>query len=148
MFTVEVIAEELREVVAGLEPDTFAGRDAAHLTEVCAEGERLFAAAKALFAQRAVETDGWHHRSRAVSGEQWLATTSGCSETQARDTLKTTARLQSLPATAEKIRDGSLSLTQASLVTKAAEVDPDAERTLLRSAHETGCERCATGPTG
>jgi hypothetical protein len=40
MFAIEVIAEELREVVAGLEPDTFAGRDAARLAEVCARVER------------------------------------------------------------------------------------------------------------
>ncbi len=120
MFAIEVIAEELREVVAGLEPDTFAGRDAARLTEVCAEVERLGAAAKTLFAQRADTTNGWRHGSRAVTSEQWLADVSGCSETQARDTLKTAERIEELPATAAKLREGALSLTQASLVIKAA----------------------------
>ncbi len=138
MFAIEVIAEELREVVAGLEPETFAGRDAARLTEVCAEVERLGAAAKVLFARRADATNGWRHASRAVSGEQWLADVSGCSETQARDSLKTAQRLEELPATAAKLRDGSLSMTQATLVSKAAEADPDAERKLLRSAERDG----------
>ena len=138
MFAIEVIAEELRDAVAGLEPDTFAGRDAARLTEVCAEIERLGAAAKTLFAKRAVASNGWRHGSRAVSEEQWLARASGCSEGQARDTLKTARRLEQLPATEAKLRDGSLSLTQASLVTKAAEVDPASEPRLLRSAERDG----------
>src|SRR5262245_5689821 len=138
MFAIEVIAEELREVVAGLEPDTFAGRDAARLTEVCAEIERLGGAAKTLYAQRAVTSNGWRHGSRAVSEEQWLAKASGCSEGQARDTLKTARRLEDLPATEAKLRDGSLSLTQASVVSKAAEVDPAAEARLLRSAERDG----------
>ncbi len=63
---------------------------------------------------------------------------SGCSETQARDSLKTAQRLEELPATAAKLREGALSLTQASLVSKAAEVDPEAERKLLRSAERDG----------
>jgi len=138
MFAIESIAAELREVVAGLEPDTFAGRDAARLAEVCATGERIFSTAKALFAKRAVDTNGWRHGSQAISGEQWLANASGCSEGQARDTLKTAERLEALAATEAKLREGSLSLSQATLVTKAAEVDPAAEGRLLRTADRDG----------
>jgi hypothetical protein len=138
MFAIEVIAEELRAESRRLDYATFDGRDAARLTEVAAEAERLCAAIKVGFATRAVETKGWHHRSRAVSDEQWLAETSGCSEHQARDSLATAQRLQDLPATHAKLRDGSLSLNQATLVTKAAAVDPDAERKLLRSAERDG----------
>jgi hypothetical protein len=138
MFAIEVIAEELRDVVAGLEPDTFAGHDAAHLTEVCATGERLFATAKALFAKRAVDTDGWRRDSQAASEDQWLAMTSGCSQGQAREALNTAARIKELPATEERLRDGSLSMSQASLVSKAATADPAAERRLLRTARREG----------
>jgi hypothetical protein len=73
MFAIEVIAEELRAESRRLDYATFDGRDAARLTEVAAEAERLCAAIKVGFATRAVETKGWHHRSRAVSDEQWLA---------------------------------------------------------------------------
>ena len=138
MFAIEVIAEELRAESCRLDFAAFDGRDAARLTEVAAEAERLCAAIKLGFAKRAVDTNGWHHGSRAVSGEQWLADTSGSSESQARDVLKTARRIEELPATAAKLREGSLSMTQASLVSKAAEVDPDAERTLLRSAERDG----------
>jgi Domain of unknown function (DUF222) len=95
--------------------------------EVIAEVERLGAAAKVLFARRADETNGWRRVSRATSREQWLADVSGCSETQARDSLKTAQRLEELPATAAKLREGAPSLAQASLVSKSAEVDPGAE---------------------
>jgi hypothetical protein len=138
MFAIEVIAEELRAESQRLDYATFDGRDAARLTEVAAEAERLCAAIKLGFAARAVDTKGWHHRSRAVSDEQWLAETSGCSEHHARDSLTTAQRLQELPATEAKVRDGSLSMTQAALVTKAAVVDPDAECKLLRSASRDG----------
>jgi hypothetical protein len=140
MFRIEAIADELREVVAGLDPATFAGRDAARPTKVCAEGERLFTAAKVGFAKRAVETNGWVDTSHVSSAEQWLADASGCSEFQARDALKTVERLQELPATAEKLRGGGLSLAQVSLVSKAAEVDRDAEHRLLRRADEETAE--------
>ncbi len=53
MFAIEVIAEELRAESRRLDYATFDGRDAARLTEVCAEIERLGAAAKVLFARRA-----------------------------------------------------------------------------------------------
>jgi len=134
MFAIEVICEELRECVAGLDPDTFAGRDAARLTAVCAEGERLFAAAKMSFARRAADTNGWHHGSDATSSEEWLARLSGCSESHARDTLQTGNRLKKRPKTRAKVRDGKLSQAQASAIAKAADASPAAEDTLLRSA--------------
>jgi hypothetical protein len=134
MFAIETLVEELREVAARLEPDTFAGRDAARLTAVCAEGERLFAAAKMLFARRAADTNGWHRGSDATSGEEWLARLSGCSESQARDTLQTGKRLKDRPKTRARLRDGKLSPAQASAVTRASEAAPEAEDKLLRSA--------------
>jgi hypothetical protein len=91
-----------------------------------------------LFAKRAAETNGWHHASAAASSEQWLAGVSGCSESHARDALQTAKRIEQQPATAEKLRDGSLSLSQVSLVARAVEADPDAESKLLRTAEREG----------
>jgi hypothetical protein len=61
-----------------------------------------------LFAKRAVATNGWVAGSHAASAEQWLADISGTTEFQARDALKTAERLEDLPATEAKLRDGSL----------------------------------------
>ncbi len=136
--TIEVIAEELREVVAGLDPATCAGDDAARLASACAQIERLGAASKALLARRAVDTNGWRRGSSAISPEQWLARISGSSEGHAREVLKTAARLRDLPATDERYRAGALSQTQASIVAKAASVDPSAEHRLLKVARREG----------
>jgi hypothetical protein len=138
MFEIERIAEDLSRVVAGMDPACLDGRDAARLTEVAAEGEKLFGAAKALLARRAAETRAWARNSRATTPEQWLAKASGCTEGAARDVLATAQRLTELPATAEKLRSGELSLAQAAQVTAGAIADPGAEQRLLRTAKRSG----------
>ena len=134
MFRLEELASELRDVVADLDPATYDGRDAERLTKVAAEGEKLFATAKILLARRAVETRGWVGMSSAASSDQWLAQVSGCSEGAARDALATADRVAALPATEAKLRDGTLSVGQASLVSRAAAADPGSEVTMLRLA--------------
>jgi hypothetical protein len=138
MFEIERITRDLREVVAGLDPACLAGRDAARLTEVAAEGEKLFGAAKALLAKRAADTNAWRSRSHAASPEQWLAKATGSTEHAARETFATTQRLRELPATEEQLRNGELSLQQAAHVTAGAAADPSAERQLLNTAKRSG----------
>jgi hypothetical protein len=134
MFKLESIAAELRDVVAQLDPAIYDGRDAARLTQVAAEVEKLGASAKILLARRAAETRGWVGGSSAASSDQWLAQVSGCSAGAAREALATVERIAGLPATEAKLRDGTLSLGQASLVSRGAAVDPTAEPKLLRLA--------------
>jgi hypothetical protein len=138
MFEIERIAHDLREAVAGLDPACLAGRDAARLTEVAAEGEKLFGAAKALLAKRAVDTNAWRSRSHAASPGQWLAEVTGSSEGAARETFATATRLSELPNTEAKLRSGELSLQQAAHVTAGAAADPAAERRLLATARRSG----------
>jgi hypothetical protein len=134
MFRLEKIADELRDAVATLDAPTHSSRDAARLTKVAAEGERLFAAAKVLLARRAVDGNGWRNGNDAIVPEQWFARLSGCSESEARRALKMGERLADLPATEKKLRDGSLSLTQASICAEGAAADPRAEERLLHIA--------------
>ena len=144
MFRLEELAEELRDVVAGLDPATYGGHDAARLTKVAAEGEKLFATAKILLARRAAETRGWFGGSSAASSEQWLAQVSGCSEGAAREALVTADRVAALPATEAKLRDGTLSVGQAALVSRAATADPSSETT-----HVAACQaRASTARCG
>jgi hypothetical protein len=134
MFRLEKIADELRGVVATLDAPTHSSRDAARLTQVAAEGEKLFAAAKVLLARRAIDGNGWRHGSDAIVPEQWFARLSGCSESAARRELRMSETLTDLPATEQRLREGSLSLDQAALVTRGASADPGAEARLLRTA--------------
>ena len=137
----------LREALPELDPKLVFGRDAARMTETCAEGERLLATAKMLFAQRTAECGTWRG-GRAVTEEQWLAQVSGTSETAARDSLATAARLQELPATDERLRAGKLSLAQATQVTAGATVDPAAEAKLLRVAEHSASDGSAKRRSG
>jgi P2-related tail formation protein len=134
MHTLDRIAGELRDVVAELDPATYAGCDAARLVEVSAEIERLGAAARVLFAKRAVDANAWRAHSHAATPEQWLATVSGCSEGAAREAIATARRVEDLPATQAALRDGSLSVGQATQVSIAATADPQAEARMLRVA--------------
>jgi hypothetical protein len=135
MFEIETITDRLRDLSQALDYETFDGRDAARLTEVAAEAERLCAAIKIGYARRAVATNGWRTRDPvSILPEDWFAKTSGCSTRQARDALATAKRLDECPKTARQVRDGALSLQQASAVSKAATADPDSEDRLLRTA--------------
>ena len=134
MFRLDEIADELEALASGVEPREFTSRDAAHLTATAAKVERLGAACKVLFARRAVDGNGWRNGNDAIVPEQWFARLSGCSESEARRELRMSEKLEGLPATEKKLRDGSLSLDQAALVTRGASADPGAEARLLRTA--------------
>ena len=138
MNTLERVTEELRDYAAAFDPNTYSGADAARLTEIAARGKRLYETIELLFAKRAVDTNGWRRSSHAASSEQWLATVTGSSEHTAREALRVADRLTELPATADKLRAGDLSLVQAQHVTRAAVLDPAAESRLLRVAERRG----------
>jgi hypothetical protein len=136
MSKLDRIAEELRQIAASVEPREYAGRDAARLTGVAAEVERLAAALKVLFARRTVDANCWRTGSDAISPEQWYSRISGCTEAEAGHVLKMTERLPDLPATEKMLRDGGLSLTQAAICAEGASADPTAEQSLLRIAEK------------
>ena len=134
---VDAAVGALRDVLRRLDPALLAGRDAARLTRTTALGERLCAAAKARLATRAEATGAWRG-GRAMSVEQWLADTSGCSEGVAREALVTAQRLEHLSTTAERVREGTLSIAQAAQVSAGAAADPGAEQHLLKTADRSG----------
>jgi hypothetical protein len=138
MFTIERITADLDQLARDLEPECCSGADAARLAEVAAKAARLSETVKMFYAHRAAQTSGWRRTSRAATVDQWLAEASGSTEGAARETLATAQRLTELPATAERLRSGELSLAQASQVTAGAAVDPSAESRLLRTAKRSG----------
>jgi hypothetical protein len=138
MFKIEEVRDLAREAVAELDPACLDGRDAARLAEAAAEGAKLLDAATAMLAKRAADTNAWRRASRAATAVQWLAGMSGCTEGAAREALVTVQRIESLPATAERLRSGELSLAQAAHVSAGAIADPSAEQRLLRTAKRSG----------
>ena len=134
MNTLARMTDDLRKYVAGLQPDTYAGADAAARAQEAAALAKVAQTATMLFARRAATTGAWRAVSHAASPEQWFADVLGCSEHTARETLRTAERIEDLPVTAEKLKAGELSLDQAAHVSRGAAADPEAEPKLLRSA--------------
>jgi Domain of unknown function (DUF222) len=129
---------DLRRVVAGLEPERFDGGRARELVDAFSEVERLGAAGKALAARRVAATGAWKQAGAFRDAADWLADATGATVGQARATLDTAERLESLPSTEAALRSGTLSCTQAQAIADAATADPHAELALLARAHTDG----------
>jgi hypothetical protein len=135
------IAEELRQIVGGLDADCIEGRDALRLVRDAADIATLGATAAALLAQRCVETGVWATdraaRAPAVTPAEWFADVTDSGIGVARDALAVAEALPSCGATDEALRSGTLSLTAAREATAAAAAGGEvAERRVLATAHE------------
>jgi hypothetical protein len=127
------IASALREIMAALEPQCLDGEAAVAALELLGEMERLVAAGKALVARRVEVTRAW--QSRGVrSAAHFVAATCGSTVRSAVVALETARRLDDLPATAEALRAGKLSVSQVSEIVSTAGERPDVEADLVAAA--------------
>jgi len=137
---------DMRSLVAVLDPEDLSGRDAAALYGDFAHLERLVSAAKTLLAPRIADTGHWKTQGHS-SPASLLATLEGGTAGQAKQTLETGQRLQSLPSTEEALRSGTLSGPKAAEITRAAALEPSAESDLLAGSADQPLhvikERCA-----
>jgi len=141
------VAGALSRYLSQLDPDRITISRAAELYGLFAEIRRLAAAGELLLAPRAVEARDWKdlgHRSAAA----WMAATSGTGLGEAISTLETAGRLETLPATADALRNGSLSTQKAKEIAAVAVRRPQAEGELLQiaatgtmKALKQGCRR-------
>ncbi|TML86481.1 MAG: DUF222 domain-containing protein [Actinobacteria bacterium] len=128
---------ELREFVAGLEPETLPAEAAAGLVDTFATIEKLGAAGKALAARRVAASNLWRGVGER-SAAHWLARRSGVSIGSAMSTLETAARLPELPAVDAAMRAGELSSVQANEIASAAGADSNAGAELVDVARRDG----------
>ena len=127
------VTDQLRNSVAGLDPERLSGPDAARLLDAFAEIERL-ASAGTLLAARRVESSNVWRRSGHRSAAAHLAEATGTGIGPAITALETARRLGSLPATDEAARRGLLSETQVKEIAGAAIIRPEAEQSLIDAA--------------
>src|SRR5438552_7702712 len=127
----------LREIVAGLEPETLAADAAAGLAARSATIEKLGAAGKALAARRVADSNLWRGAGER-SAAHWLARRAGSSVGAAMATLETAARLPELPAVDRAVRAGELSAVQANEIASAAGADEGAGAELVAVARSDG----------
>lgn len=131
--TLQRVTDELRSVLAELEPDLLSGPDAARVLEAFSEIEKLASGGRLLSARRVETSNIWRrkgHRSAAAH----VAETTGTGLGPAIDALRTARQLGSLPATEEALRDGRLSQSQVKEIAGAASVEPSAEQELVETA--------------
>lgn len=127
------IATHLRDLLAAADPARVASEDAAGLVIGFTEVERLAAAGRLLFAARAAQSMVWIDEGHA-SAASWLAETQGSSPGEASAALEVSKQPGELERTADALRAGELSPSQAREVTRAASKDPGAEGELLTLA--------------
>jgi hypothetical protein len=123
----------IRKFADGFDPTLVTARDAERIRNEAGLIKNTAAAIEAQAAARVAETSVWK-KSGERSPAHELAKKNGTSVAQARDAIETGRRLRDLPATADAVRRGELSMEQASLVAETAAVDPDAEARLLDTA--------------
>jgi hypothetical protein len=129
----ERVADELRNGLAGYEPERISGADADRMLKAFAEIERLASAGKLLSARRVESSNVWRrtgHRSAAAH----LADATGTGLGPAITTLETARQLGELPATDDALRGGRLSEAQVKEIAGAAILQPDAEQELVDAA--------------
>lgn len=116
-----MFVSELEQLASDLDPDRMLLPDARALMEQLARGRRLI--------------DGMVGRlARRIDNPKEVAGTLGVPTGEVRASVETAELLAELPATDAAVRRGELSALQARLVAGAANVNPDAEAELLRTA--------------
>jgi hypothetical protein len=121
------------EYARSFDPERLSARDAARVRDLASSIKHMAAAVEAQAAARVAETSVWK-KSGERSAAHELAAATGSSVARAKETLDTGRRLQDLPATAEAVQRGDISMEQACLVASAAGDDPDSEARLLEAS--------------
>ena len=96
LTTIEALRDELKSWVAALDVACIDGRQAARVVSVCAEVERVAAAAKLLATARVESTGVWANTG-AKSSADWLARVSGAD-------LNSAIQTRTLPTAASRAR--------------------------------------------
>ena len=127
-----------RGLVAHLDTASLSGCEARTAVTAFVELERLAAAGRTLAIARMTETNTGPGNDSYRDVESWLAAIAGTSVGAAKGAVGTAQRVRKLPATADALRNGKLSPTQADAVSAAAKADPTAEDQLLEKAQSSG----------
>ena len=129
----------LREAVAGLDPDEIPAAEATRVFEGLEQIVRTARAARTLLARRVDDSMEWR-RLGFRSAAEFVASRSGTSLGAAKTEMETSNALRSLPATRDRLLDGTLSADQGATIAGAAKVNPAAEQQLIDAARTTNLQ--------
>ena len=125
--------EALSAIVRRIDPDGVPAHEVLRLYRALDGAARAVTAAKTLLARRVEDAREWR-RLGFASAAEFLAAESGTSLGAARKEVETSEALRRLPATKEKLLDGSLSAAQGEVIVGAATANPGAEAQLIDTA--------------
>ena len=130
-------AEELCREIASFDPAAYSGADCALLAEALSKTEKACSGARARAAARAVSC-GAHKERGFADGADWLAKKTGTSRAEARADLDTASSLEDLPATADAVAKGEVSMKEAAEVARGEADNPGSEEQLVELAKDKG----------
>ena len=125
--------QELQGLVRDLDPDAIPVCEAPDLWKEFTAIARLAESAATLLARRVEEGDTWRKGGFKSAADQ-MAQLSGTSISTAKRQSETSKKVKKLTKTANAMRKGKLSPAKVDAIAGAADVDPDAEDTLLHGA--------------
>jgi hypothetical protein len=131
------VAEELCREIERFVPALYSGADCALLAEALSRAEKACAGGRARAAARAVAC-GAHKQEGFADGADWLAQKTGTSRSEARTDLETAGSLEDMPATADAVSRGELSLKEAAEVARGEADNPGSEKELVELAKDKG----------
>jgi hypothetical protein len=130
---VSELVGEVEGVLAGLDPGSVPLREVESVWAAFDRIERLVAGAKLRLASRVEEAGSWRRAGRRSAADH-LALLSGTSVGAARGALEASKHLEALPVVSQAVASGLLSASQATVITDAAAVAPQAQTDLVAAA--------------
>ena len=120
---------------AGFDPDRQTATEAADTLARLTVMERQITAARGRAARRVEISSSWKHAGFRTMAD-WMAAKTGEAVSASSGLLDTARKLESLPATADALAAGAVSLAAAREIAGAVAVDPTAEAQLLAVASQ------------
>src|SRR5256885_16277914 len=127
-----VSVDELLACLGEFEPRLYDAAACTRIVELLARVKNACDVAIASAGARAIEC-GAHRQDGCSRGADWLARKTGTSTGEVQRNLDTHQRLDELPATAEAVRSGDISMQQADEVAKNAAQCPRSETAMLKA---------------
>lgn len=150
-MTLGELRSAMKQYATRFDAALISAADAVRVVDDAAAIEKMAAAVKSLAAARVADTERWK-RNGDRSAAHHLARTTGVTVADASEILRTANRLRDLPATSQAMRNGNLSLAQASAISDAAAADPTKERELVARAGDVSLaelrDECARAKAG
>jgi hypothetical protein len=127
------VRQEIRDLASWIRREQIPAEHAASLLQEIGGIENTCASLRVLLSGRVAKTSLWQKQGER-SAAHWVARATRTTVSRAAESLETSKRLETLPATAETFENGSISESQVREIVSAAALNPLSEEGLLATA--------------